>query len=85
MIGMRACSIDGLSSIRIDPSEIIDAQWFDKEIVYQAARDSDSMGAVLDTSVVSKKQKKKEWTGKFLVPSKGVLARTLIDSWLESS
>lgn len=84
MIGMRASTIDGLSSIRIDPNEIADAKWFEKEAVYQAARDSDSMGAVLERSVVEDKQKSGEWNGKLLVPSKGVLARTLVDSWLES-
>ncbi|KAL3803248.1 hypothetical protein ACHAWO_005605 [Cyclotella atomus] len=83
MIGMRACTLEGLPSIHIDPNEIVDAKWFEKEIVYQAAQDSDSMGAVLDRSVVEEKQKSGEWTGKLLVPSKGVLARTLIESWLE--
>ncbi|KAL7527366.1 hypothetical protein ACHAXR_001916 [Thalassiosira sp. AJA248-18] len=65
MIGMRAQSLDGLSPIHIDPNEIVDAQWFEKETVYQAARDSDLMGALL-------------------VPSLGVLARSLVDDWLES-
>lgn len=85
MIGMRASTIDSLSSIHIDPNEIVDAQWFEKETVYQAARDCDSLGAVLERSVVENKQKSGEWNGELLVPSKGVLARTLVDSWLESN
>ena len=83
MIGMAARSRDGLAPIQIDPHEIVDAQWFEKETVYQAARDSDSMGAVLEPQVVQEKQEKGEWNGKLLVPSKGVLARTLVDHWLE--
>jgi NAD+ diphosphatase len=83
MIGMRACTLDGLASICVDPNEIVDAKWFEKETVYQAARDSDAIGAVLDRSVVEEKQKSGGWTGQLLVPSKGVLARTLIESWLE--
>lgn len=84
MIGMTACTLDGLSSIHIDPNEIVHAKWFEKEVVYQAAQDSDSMGAVLERSIVEEKQKSGEWSGKLLVPSKGVLARTLVDNWLES-
>jgi NADH pyrophosphatase NudC (nudix superfamily) len=85
MIGMRASIIDGLSPIHIDPNEIVDAQWFEKEVVYQAARDSDSIGAVLEKSVVDERRAKGEWQGKLLVPSRGVLARTLVDDWLEST
>ena len=84
MIGMSARTHDGLSPINIDVNEIVDAQWYDKETVYQAARDSDEMGAVLERHVVEERQAKGEWSGKLLVPSKGVLARTLIDDWLES-
>lgn len=83
MIGMTARTQDGLSPISIDPNEIVDAQWFEKEVVYQAARDSDMMGVVMDPKVVADKQAKGEWNGKLLVPSKGVLARTLVDHWLE--
>jgi NAD+ diphosphatase len=52
MIGMSAISIDGLAPIHIDPNEIVDAQWFDKETVYQAARDTDGLGAVMERQVV---------------------------------
>jgi NADH pyrophosphatase NudC (nudix superfamily) len=85
MIGMRASTLEDMPSIHIDPNEIVDAQWFEREAVYKAARDSDMMGAVLEPSVVEDKQRKGEWCGKLLVPSKGVLARTLVDSWLESN
>ena len=83
MIGMNATSIDGLAPIRIDQHEIVDAQWFDKETVYQAAMDTDGMGAVMERQVVMERQAKGEWSGKVLVPPKGVLARTLVDNWLE--
>lgn len=85
MIGMHAKSIDDMASINIDPDEISDAKWFDKETVYQAARDSDEMGYALERSVVEARQAKGEWNGNLLVPSKGVLARTLVDHWLESN
>ena len=38
--------MDGLSSINIDPKELVDARWFEKEDVYLAARNTDMMGAV---------------------------------------
>jgi len=85
MIGMHAKSIDDMAYINIDPDEISDAKWFDKETVYQAARDSDEMGYALERSVVEARQAKGEWNGNLLVPSKGVLARTLVDHWLESN
>ena len=85
MIGMAARTSDGLPSISIDPDEIVDAQWFEKEVVYQAARDTDMIGAVMDPRVVAEKQAAGEWNGNLLVPSKGVLARTLIDHWLENN
>ena len=84
MIGMHAKTIHDLAPIRIDPHEIVDAKWFDKETVYQAARDTDALGAVLDRQVVEERRAKGEWKGDLLVPSKGVLARTLVDHWLES-
>lgn len=83
MIGMNATSIGGLAPIRIDPNEIVDAQWFDKETVYKAARDTDELGAEMERQVVMEKQAKGEWSGELLVPPKGVLARTLVDNWLE--
>jgi NADH pyrophosphatase NudC (nudix superfamily)/nicotinamide mononucleotide (NMN) deamidase PncC len=85
MIGFHAKthSVDGLASINIDPKEVVDARWFEKEDLYLAARDTDRMGAVLDRQVVEAQQENGTWTGSLLVPSKGVLARTLMDHWLE--
>ena len=85
MIGMSASPSLELAPFNIDPNEIVDAKWYEKEVVYQAARDTDQMGAVLERQVVEKKQASGEWSRKLLVPSKGILARTLIDNWLESS
>jgi len=84
MIGMNARALEDNAPISIDPDEIVDAQWFEKEVVYKAARDTDRMGAILDPRVVAEKQAKGEWNGNLLVPSKGVLARTLMDHWLEN-
>ena len=55
-----------------------------KEVVYQATRETDEMGAVMERRLVDERIAKGEWNGKLLVPSKGVLARTLMDRWLES-
>merc|ERR1712194_17511 len=86
MIGMSAKTSDGLAAITLlDPDEIVDAQWFEKSVVRRAAHDADEIGAVMDPRVVEEKQLKGEWNGKLLVPSKGVLARTLIDNWLEGA
>ena len=87
MIGFHAKTheADGLETIHIDPKELVDARWFEKEDVYLAARDTDRMGAVLvlDRQVVEAQKANGNWNGNLLVPSKGVLARTLVDHWLE--
>lgn len=82
MIGFHAKthSVDGLSSINIDPKELVDARWFEKEDVYLAARNTDMLDRQI---VVEGQQANGNWTGSLLVPSKGVLARTLVDHWLE--
>ena len=54
--------------LSIDPNEIVDAQWSDKETVYQAARDTDGLGAVMERQVVMERQAKGEWIGRVLVP-----------------
>lgn len=78
MIGMTARTTE-LSQISIDEEEIVDARWFEKSVVRQAARDTDDLGAVMDPKVVKEKRE-----GRLLVPPRGVLARTLIDHWLET-
>ena len=85
MIGFHAKTheADGLETIHIDPKELVDARWFEKEDVYLAARDTDRMGAVLDRQVVEAQKANGNWKRNLLVPSKGVLARTLVDHWLE--
>ena len=84
MIGMHAKAREfGLPPIKIDPNELVDAQWFDKEVIYQATLETDRLGAVMDPSVVEDQKAKGLWDGKLLVPAKGVLARTLIDKWLK--
>ncbi|EJK64187.1 hypothetical protein THAOC_15104 [Thalassiosira oceanica] len=83
-IGMHARAREiGLPSINIDPNELVDAQWFDKEVIYQATVETDRLGAVMDPKVVEDQKAKGLWGGKLLVPAKGVLARTLIDKWLK--
>ncbi len=56
-----------------------------KEDVYHATSDADAMGAVMERKVVEEHISSGHWNGKLFVPSKGVLARTLIDRWLESN
>ena len=56
-------------------------KWYIKQL-------TDNMGAVMERQVVEERlakmrQEGGEWKGKLLVPSRGVLARTLIDRWLE--
>ena len=83
MIGMHARTHEDFAPIQIDPNEIVDAKWYDKETVYQASRHTDEIGAVLEQQVVNDKKAKGEWNGQLLIPSKGVLARKLIDHWLD--
>lgn len=79
MIGMHANTLEDMAPITIDPHEIVDALWFEKEVVYQATRQADEIGPVLDRQLVDEL----EWDGKLLVPPQGVLARKLVDHWLE--
>jgi NAD+ diphosphatase len=68
MVGYTVEAAD--DSLSVDPAELEDAQWFDKEYVRaELARQGNSDSPALP--------------GGFHVPSRISLARTIIESWLE--
>jgi NAD+ diphosphatase len=79
MIAFRATADDVGQEICIDPNEIVSAYWFDKSHVMQA---STITGAVMNKDIASKALKENP-SLELLIPPKGVVARTLIDDWLE--
>jgi NAD+ diphosphatase len=78
MIGFRATADDSLP-LTIDPIEIVTASWFDKSHVAAAAK---VPGAVMNTEI-AEKALAQDPSLSLLIPPTGVLARTLIDNWLE--
>jgi NAD+ diphosphatase len=79
MVAFRATADEDGQEISIDPNEIVSARWFDKELVRQAAAVT---GAVMDRNVAAGVLKD-DPSLELLIPPKGVVARTLIDDWLE--
>lgn len=79
MIGFLAQADDSLP-LNIDPNEILSASWFDKEQVQAAAQVT---GASMNPQVAQEALEENP-SLQLLIPPKGVLARTLIDAWLES-
>mmetsp|Transcript_26304 Transcript_26304/g.40357 ORF Transcript_26304/g.40357 Transcript_26304/m.40357 type:complete len:513 (-) Transcript_26304:477-2015(-) len=77
MIGFRACANDELP-LDIDPNEIAEASWFDRDIVAAAAK---VPGPVMQHEV-AEEALRNDPSLKLLIPPKGVLARSLIDNWL---
>ena len=69
MVGFVA-EADATQTIRVDPDEILDAQWFSRDQVLQAA----SWTAEDDTSQAP-----------LLIPPQGVIARRLIEHWLAAT
>lgn len=81
MIAFRAMADDINQDICIDPNEIVSAYWFDKSQVAKAAT---VQGAVMNKDVAAKALEK-DPSLEVLVPPKGVVARALIDNWLEDA
>jgi NAD+ diphosphatase len=79
MIAFRAIADDENQEISIDPHEIVSANWFDKGMVGRAAS---VKGAVMNEAV-TKKALESDPSLDVLIPPKGVVARALIDDWLE--
>ena len=80
MIGFIA-QADETQELNIDPNEIVEARWFDRSEV-QAATQVE--GPVMQHEV-AKAAIEADPSLKLLVPPRGVLARTLLERWLNSS
>ena len=80
MIGFRATADDS-QQLTIDDHELVSASWFEKSKVMKAAT---VPGAVMKDEV-ARKAIKNDPTLELLIPPKGVLARSLIDNWLEDA
>lgn len=80
MIGFRATADDSLP-LTIDPNEIVSATWFEKDQVEAAAHVSGSTAVMNHKIAESMLQQHPNLD--LLIPPRGVLARSLIDNWLE--
>jgi NAD+ diphosphatase len=78
MIGFSATADDS-QQLNVDENELVDAAWFDRDQVKAAAA---VPGAVMRKEV-AKAAMEKDPTLELLIPPKGVLARTLLDTWLD--
>lgn len=65
--------------LKIDPNELVSASWFDKGQVQEAAL---VPGAVMNAQVAEQALTANPYL-QVLIPPKGVLARALIDEWLQ--
>jgi len=79
MIGFTATADDAAHPVQIDGQEIVSAGWFEKEDVRRAAavEGSTMQKAVAEAALVQ------DPSLPLLIPPKGVIARRLIDLWLE--
>lgn len=80
MVAFRATA-DDTQTIRIDPTEIVSAAWFDKRQVGLAAT---IPGAVMDLDVATRALAQNP-SLEVMIPPQGVVARSLIDHWLEDA
>ena len=80
MLAFRA-EADDSQPLNIDKNELVSAQWFEKSKVALAAT---VPGAVMKDEV-AKEALRKNPTLELLIPPQGVVARTLIDNWLEDN
>lgn len=80
MIAFRATA-DHTVPLEVDADELEGARWFDRDIVEQAARIN---AAVMDPAVAAKITAEHPDLS-CLVPPKGVIARTLIDAYLQET
>ena len=78
MIAFTATA-DDMQSINIDENELVDAKWFHKKDVYAATKVE---GATMQHDV-AQAAFNSDPSLPLLIPPKRVIARTLIDSWLE--
>mmetsp|Transcript_15320 Transcript_15320/g.43167 ORF Transcript_15320/g.43167 Transcript_15320/m.43167 type:complete len:81 (+) Transcript_15320:2-244(+) len=80
MIGFGATADENLP-LCIDENELVSASWFDKSVVEKAAT---VRGAVMNKDV-AEQALQADASLQLLVPPTGVLARTLIDNWLQDA
>ena len=78
MIAFRARADDSLP-LTLDTNELVSASWFKKEDVIKAAT---LQGAMMEEKV-AKAALENDPSLQLLIPPKGVVARLLIDDWLE--
>jgi NAD+ diphosphatase len=81
MLAFRATASDDPETmpIQIDDEELVSASWFDKADVAAAAK---IPGAVMDQAVAQRALEQYP-SLRLLIPPKGVVARTLMQQWLE--
>jgi len=79
MIGFTA-KADDSQHLNFDSNELIDAKWFNKDLVHAATKVS---GAVMQHDV-AKRALEADPNLELLIPPRGVLARTLIETWLNN-
>lgn len=78
MIGFSATA-DDTQVLYVDKNELVDAAWFDRKQLEAAAT---VPGAVMRKEV-AQAALEKDPSLELLIPPKGVLARTLLDTWLD--
>jgi len=76
-----SATADDSQTLDIDEEELVSARWFDREDVVAATRVE---GAVMRKDV-AEAALEADPSLNLLVPPKHVIARTLIDTWLEKS
>jgi NADH pyrophosphatase NudC (nudix superfamily) len=79
MIGFLATADDSSQSIVVDPEEIVNAEWFHKNDIVKSAQVT---GPTMQRSVAEAALLARPDLS-CVIPPKGVIARTLIDLWLE--
>jgi NAD+ diphosphatase len=80
MIGFVAHATDDTTPLVIDRNELVSAGWFDREQVRAASK---IPGAVMNHDIAVTALEENPSLD-LLIPPRGVLARSLIDHWLEN-
>ena len=80
MVGFLATANHMNQTLILDPNEIVSAEWFHKKDVIHAAT---IQGSTMNHTVAIA-AKEQNPTLPLLIPPKGVIARKLIDYWLEN-
>lgn len=81
MVAFEATA-DKTQPLNIDRTELLEARWFDREEIRKATQHV--KGSVMEHDV-AKQALKDDPTLPLLIPPKGVIARKLIDNWLQKS